>query len=216
MEQKLIDILGPQKWGFLRETEEKAAKDGLDYMTGLHRTGLEKYLAVIFPGVDWIHNRMIPRDEVGSIRFKRCLPDYRSVSLKCIVEFDGVPHYTNRSKIEKDKKKDEWYKRVGYKVVRTPYFIQLTNDAVKTLFGVDVKEKLFDVRFPSLGERKGFPSNLCRAGIKRMAKEFSRVPEQYEVNIRALRENRSKCERELNMLEKEYEKILKTTKGVSL
>ena len=32
------------KWGFLRETAEKAKEDGLDKDIGLHRTGLEEYL----------------------------------------------------------------------------------------------------------------------------------------------------------------------------
>jgi hypothetical protein len=37
------------KWGFLRETSELAKKAGKDKDTGLHRTGLEDYLKVIFP-----------------------------------------------------------------------------------------------------------------------------------------------------------------------
>ena len=50
-----------EKWGFLRETEESAKKAGVDPDTGLHRTGLEKYLKVIYPMVnDWIHDQSIP------------------------------------------------------------------------------------------------------------------------------------------------------------
>lgn len=37
------------KWGFLRETSELATKAGKDKDTGLHRTGLDDYLKVIFP-----------------------------------------------------------------------------------------------------------------------------------------------------------------------
>ena len=45
------------KWGFLRETEALAKKAGIDKDTGLHRTGLEIYLKVIFPKIDvWIHD----------------------------------------------------------------------------------------------------------------------------------------------------------------
>ncbi len=36
------------KWGFLRETSDLAKKAGKDADTGLHRTGLEDYLGVIF------------------------------------------------------------------------------------------------------------------------------------------------------------------------
>ncbi|WP_164849068.1 hypothetical protein [Flavobacterium columnare] len=37
------------KFGFLRETSEKAKRAGIDPATNLHRTGLDEYLAVIFP-----------------------------------------------------------------------------------------------------------------------------------------------------------------------
>ena len=37
------------KWGFLRETKEKAQKAGIDADTGMHRNGLDEYLAVFSP-----------------------------------------------------------------------------------------------------------------------------------------------------------------------
>jgi hypothetical protein len=40
-----------EKWGFLRETKVMAKNAGIDKDTGLHRTGLEEYLEVIFPEV---------------------------------------------------------------------------------------------------------------------------------------------------------------------
>lgn len=43
--------MNDKKWGFLRETKELAQKAGLDADTGLHRTGLDEYLKVIFPDV---------------------------------------------------------------------------------------------------------------------------------------------------------------------
>ncbi len=48
------------KWGFLRETTALSKKAGIDKATGLHRTGLEEYLKVIFPQTnDWIHDKAI-------------------------------------------------------------------------------------------------------------------------------------------------------------
>lgn len=48
------------KWGFLRETTEMAKKAGKDKETGLHRTGLDIYLKVIFPHInDWIHDKTL-------------------------------------------------------------------------------------------------------------------------------------------------------------
>lgn len=51
-----------QKWGFLRETKTKAEEAGVDKDTGLHRTGMEDYLKVIFPEIptdNWIHDKAI-------------------------------------------------------------------------------------------------------------------------------------------------------------
>lgn len=175
------------KWGFLRETTEAAIKAGLDEDTGLHRTGLNEYLAVIFPGTtDWIHDKALGEVNGEKIRTR---PDYRSESLKLIVEFDGLPHYNNPETILKDKKNTELYKKLGYKVVRIPYFIQLTNKAVKTLFNVNACEALFDEEIPSLGEKNKVanPGFLCPLGLERMARDFKNFPEQYAVNLASLK-----------------------------
>jgi len=57
------------KWGFLRETAELAKKAGKDKDTGLHRTGLEYYLKVIFPEInDWIHDKALGEVEGKNIK----------------------------------------------------------------------------------------------------------------------------------------------------
>lgn len=190
------------KWGFLRETSEIAKRAGYDRDTGLKRTGLDEYLAVIFPNThDWIHDSTIE----GVKSRKR--PDYRSESLKLIVEFDGIPHYTMPSNIIRDIENTKFYEELGYKVVRIPYFIQLSNKAVKTLFGVDVKEQLFDETIPSLGPKgRDAPAYLCGVGIERMAKEFRRFPEQYEVNIKALKDADDEYNTGVSLLEECYKR----------
>lgn len=191
------------KWGFLRETAELAKKAGIDKDTGLHRTGLEDYLKIIFPKInDWIHDKTL-----GEVNGKvyRSRPDYRSEKLKLIIEFDGLQHYTKPDIIEKDFRLTEVYKSLGYIVVRIPYFIQLTNKAVKTLFGVEVSEKLFDEKISSLGI-KGLntPAYLCPAGVKRMAEEFKIFPEQYKTNIEFLKKQNDPYRTGVEFLETEY------------
>lgn len=172
------------KWGFLRETKEKANSSGFDKDTGLHRTGLEDYLAVIFPEIDsteWIHDKTIP----GIGRMIR--PDYRCERLKMIIEFDGVQHYQDPERIKKDYENKHLYEDKGYKVIRIPYFIQLSSSVVKSMFGRDVEETLFDESIPSLGIKgKNTLAYCCPEGIKRMAREFCNYPSQYEVNLMAL------------------------------
>lgn len=196
-------------WGFLRETNEAAMKAGIDKATGLPRTGLEDYLAVIFPNVkDWEHDKPI-LDAAGKM-ILRYRPDYWSKSLKMIVEFDGVQHYTDPGVIVKDKDKDCAYKELKYKVVRIPYFIQLTREAVKELFGVDVQMPLFDEKYASLGPTRGSPAYLCSAGLQRMARDFLRFPQQYEVNIKALRESNNEPLSGADLLEEAYKEVCKS------
>lgn len=186
-----------ERWGFLRETKEDALKSGIDKDTGLHRTGLEEYLAVIFPEVhDWIHNQVIP-DSGRKFR-----PDYRSEQIKLIIEFDGLPHYTDPQHILNDGEKTEFYKNLGYKVVRIPYFIQLTNRAIQQLFGRTIEEPMFNEKIPSLGKKgKNTPAYLCGAGIQRMKEEFKKFPEQLKVNIDALKKQNDEFNTGVSFLE---------------
>lgn len=192
-----------KKWGFLRETTELAKKAGIDKDTGLIRTGLDEYLKVIFPNTtDWIHDKVFGEHKIR--------PDYRSDSLKLVVEFDGLPHYKNPDSIEKDKKNQSIYESNGYKVVRIPYFIQLSNDVVEKLFEVKVKEPLFDANVPSLGiNGRHSPAYLCPAGIRRMAKEFLKYPEQYQVNLNALKGANNPTLSGVEFLEEEVLKLKK-------
>lgn len=191
-------------WGFLRETAEKAEHDDIHHpdITGLKRTGLEEYLKVIFPKTnDWIHDKIFGKGY-------RIRPDYRSDSLKLIIEFDGLQHYTNPRNIEKDDKNTKIYESFGYKVVRIPYFIQLTNKAVEQMFGIKVKEPLFDGKIPSLSISNS-PAFLCPAGLQRMAEEFAKFPEQYEVNRKALKKANNPYLSGVELLEKAYKGIPK-------
>jgi hypothetical protein len=161
---------------------------------------------LIYPKTnDWIHDKALGK--INDILY-RSRPDYRSEQLKLIIEFDGLPHYTNPDIIEKDIKNTDLYTSLGYKVVRIPYFIQLTNKAVKTLFDIDLSEDLFDEQVSSLGIKgRNTPAYLCPAGIKRMAQEFKRFPEQYQANIDSLRQQNDIFKTGLNFSENEYEKI---------
>ena len=194
-------------YGFLRETQEKAEKAGKDEDTGLIRTGLEVYLKAIFPKVkDWVHDKQIPKELSDGKCRKR--PDYRSEQLKMIVEFDGLPHYTNPDIIKRDLESTALYERWGYTVIRIPYFIQITNSVAKQMFGVDCKETLFDEKTPSLGlHGRCTPSYLCHKGIIRMAKEFLKYPEQYKVNIDNLKANDPNDDTEWSILEKYYDEF---------
>lgn len=195
-------------YGFHRETEEIAKLSGIDSIFKIPRTGVDTYLKIIFPNTnDWIHDK--PIDTI-IINNKKCKyrPDYRSESLKLIIEVDGLPHYQKPTIILKDYERTKFYESYGYKVVRIPYFIQLTNDVIKTMFGVDVQVQLFNSNIPSLSYKdECTPAFLCVSGIKRMAEEFLKYPKQLYINIEHLKKEDNDYLTGLSYLIDEIEKI---------
>lgn len=174
------------KWGYLRENSQEALRAGIDKESNLNRTGLDVYLKFIYPEVtDWIHDKPLGRINGKYYRYR---PDYRSESKKLIVEFDGLPHYKNPDVIFGDRQKNEVYKSAGYKVVRIPYFIQLSNEAISVLFERTVDIPMFDeCEYPSLGiNGRNTPAFLCPLGIYRMAADFLKFPNQLKININQL------------------------------
>ena len=93
------------------------------------------------------------------------------------------------SEIKRDEENTKYYESLGYKVIRIPYFIQLTHDVVLKLFNKNISSNLlFDESIPSLYYPNiGCPGFLCPLGIKRMAKDFMNLSQkQYEVNVEKL------------------------------
>ena len=199
-------------WGFVRETRVQAEKS--EKYDDVHRTGLEEYLKVIFPGIKWINNESF-------VKGRQIRPDYRSESLNLIIEFDGIQHYTDPAQIVKDKRNEEIYKEHGnYTVVRVPYFIQLTKKVVNQMFHSvpgfkPVAEPLFPEGIASftkscIVEKYHYtPAFLCPAGLKRMAEEFLKYPEQYDVNLKALEDLNNDELSGVKFLKEAYEKAEK-------
>lgn len=194
-----------KKWGFLRETHEAAKKAGFDKASKLYRTGLEDYLQVIFPEIkadEWIQDKAIKGFK------KRIRPDYRCEKLKLIIEFDGLPHYKNPTRIKADHENEKLYSDAGYKVVRIPYFIQLTNDIIEQLFGRRFSEPMFPPTIASLGIKgRNTPAFCCPAGIARMASDFKKFPQQYQVNLQALLDENDEFLTGVALLMHEYSKL---------
>lgn len=95
------------EFGFVRETEKQALNE--DTETRIIKTGLDAYLKYIFPQTsDWVHDKAFPN--------MRIRPDYRSDTLKLIVEFDGLPHFTSREVYLKDIEKTKNMKVRGLKL----------------------------------------------------------------------------------------------------
>lgn len=172
-----------KKWGYIRETRAMALEAKKNNPNEEY-TAFEDYLEVLYPGKTWINNKSFGKRDGKTYRIR---PDFRCEDLKMIIEFDGLQHYTNPENIRKDRANQPIYESFGYHVIRIPYFIQLTQQVVKEMFGLDIPFPLFDPSIPSMAVRwKNTPAYCCPAGIKRMAHEFRRYPQQYEVNLLSL------------------------------
>jgi len=175
MEKKEKDY----KYGYMRETTELAEKAQKEH-PGLKFTGLDEYLKVIFPKLEWVHDKTFGDGH-------RIRPDYLCKKAKLIVEFDGLQHYTDPRVIEKDRRNQDIYEDYGYRVIRIPFFVQMTRKVVLELFGVDVGKDLCDPELPSMGtEFHNTPAYFCVRGLGRMATEMSRFEQQLDVNLKHL------------------------------
>jgi hypothetical protein len=145
-------------------------KRAISYEGYLDETKLGQALVGIFPDYEFIHDRAVPGAGISN------RPDYRCEELKLIVEFDGYQHYCQIDTIFKDRLKDEAYTAMGYRIVRIPYFVQLTSDVVKHYFGVDDVD--MQISFPhgfiaDKGEK--LPSEFCSLGIIRFVTELKEL-----------------------------------------
>ena len=91
-----------------------------------------------------------------------------------VVEFDGDSHYRDSLVIRKDREKDEIAKKMGYTVVRVPYFVQLTTETLHHWFGLDA-----DIvqEFPhGFIKSKVYPASFCAMGVWRFEYEVYHLP----------------------------------------
>lgn len=129
----------------------------------------EKKLGEIFseilPNKQFIHDKTVPNSNC------KMRPDYRFEDLKLIVEFDGNRHYQQVEVILKDEQKDNIYKKLGYRIVRIPYFIQMTNKLLQGLFN---QEFVYTQVYPHgfIDDNVILPATFCELGIKRFLNDL--------------------------------------------
>lgn len=131
-------------WQYLRETDQK-------YFDPNRNTSLKTYLKYIFPNDTFIYDKSLPKETVSyrnsSLEYRRYRPDARCENLNIIIEYDGINHYQNQTVILNDYRRDTWFTALGYKVVRIPYWIQLSSNMIKYLFDIDMDKSMCELSF---------------------------------------------------------------------
>lgn len=98
----------------------------------LTEDNLSEILKVIYPGIEWIRDKTVPDSGLKN------RPDFRNDELMLIVEFDGDKHYNSFKTQQRDIIKDRIYSAMGYRIIRIPYFIQMSNETIRFFFGVEI------------------------------------------------------------------------------
>lgn len=176
-----------KKWGFLAPTRAEAERMEAKY--GVHFTPLIDYMKVIFPDIDdWEENRFVELDVTDEGKQEYIKLDLCSKTGRKIVLFWGFIEIY-----------DENYVYTGSGLVgdgglcwqdQDVYFVhhdvQLTNATVKQIFGVDVKEPLFDENTPTITQPWECPHQLGSAESVLRGKYIG-DEKQYQVNLEAYR-----------------------------
>jgi hypothetical protein len=129
-----------------------------------------------FSTKNYSHNRAVPDSGIQN------RPDHRFIKEKVIVEFDGIQHYQNIDNIKTDRLKDKAYSKMGYKIIRIPFFVQPSSETLKYYFGIDGE---LELQYPH-----GFiiydstpPTNFCSLGLDRFIDEFEQFPDSIKRDI---------------------------------
>lgn len=118
---------------------------------------------------DIIANQQVPG---VSRRFR---PDYRSERYRVIVEFDGDQHYQRAVHVIEDARRDTVLADAGYRVIRIPYFVQLTAPVIWRLFGDQIADSSPFKDFPHgfIANTVIFPADFCELGIARFERDLN-------------------------------------------
>lgn len=132
----------------------------------LTESNLGEILKDVVPELEFIHDKAVPE-----AKNKRRRPDYRCESEKLIIEFDGDTHYCKANRILTDAEKDEDYSALGYRIVRIPYFIQITDQVLKYIFGRSIE---FKQVYPNgfIDPNAILPADFCELGISQFIKDL--------------------------------------------
>ena len=119
---------------------------------------------------DWINNKKLQGSGINN------RPDYRNETYKLIVEFDGYRHYNSYNTIKDDNKKDYIYSNMGYTVVRIPYFVQLDEYVIETLFGNYTKDYTRYNNYPHgfISELALLPVDFNEVGMAKYRNDLNR------------------------------------------
>ncbi len=101
---------------------------------------------------------------------------FHGVIGKVAVEFDGPDHYRDALKIKADLEKDGFAREGAYRVVRVPYWVQLTTPTLKHYFDLDANI-VQDFPHGFIAKTAPLPASFCEMGVERFLRELDQLPD---------------------------------------
>jgi len=132
---------------------------------------LEKALKQIIQHDDWLGR------EVYINRYQRWDMSFKVNNQVFVVEFDGDSHYRNPQTIRSEREKNAIAESLGQKVIRIPYWVQLTTETLKHFFQIDHQIKQ-DFPHGFIDKKAMLPASFCELGMKRFDNEICMLPQR--------------------------------------
>lgn len=151
---------------------------------------------------NYFYNKTVPNSKITN------RPDHRFEKEKIIIEFDGLQHYQNINVIKNDKKKDNVYSKMGYTIIRIPFFIQPSSETLKYFFNID---KDLTLQYPHgfIHYNSTPPAYFCLLGLERFIEEFKKFPDILQNDIvESMKKLKQLGEEEAYIIPKQYAKII--------
>ena len=154
-------------------------------------------LNLIIPNSNFIHNRKIKESNI------RSRPDFHCPIIKTLIEFDGYYHYNNTKTILRDCRNIKEYERLGYKIIRIPYFVQLDDKICKLLFGVEMD---LSNEYPHgfISDKALLPSDFNELGIERFQEDLKKFSIIKEYIVKSLKDKIEISSKEMVLPKKLY------------
>jgi len=114
-------------------------------------------------------------------------PDVSIESEKIVIEYDGHHHYQNPAVILGDIERDAAYASFGFRTIRVPFFLQLSNTTIAYWFdglikpGYDRIKQTYPHGF--IDETAYLPASFCELGVRKFKVEFERLPKHIREDI---------------------------------
>lgn len=128
-------------------------------------------------------DQWIREEDPVMVHGSRCRWDmsFNDKNGKVVVEFDGDKHYSDSLRIRADHEKDKEAAAIGCRVVRIPYWVQLTTETLKYYLDIDC-QVIQD--FPhGFITTKVFPASFSHLGFDRFLNELSKLPSTVKEDV---------------------------------